>query len=88
MGVLLQPVSYLLSFWRLKNKLTNSRLKKREKVAIYENILKNTKNGIGTTIIIWIGYKQKVREMRTFSLSLFVRFTQVIKEFFHTVQKS
>lgn len=88
MGVLLQLVSYLLSFWRLKNKLTNSRLKKREKVAIYENILKNTKNGIGTTIIIWIGYKQKVREMRTFSLSLFVRFTQVIKEFFHTVQKS
>lgn len=63
----------------------NSRLKKRKKVAIYENILKNTKNGIGTAIIIWIGYKQKVRERRTFLLSLFVRFTQVIKEFFHTV---
>ena len=63
----------------------NSRLKKRKKVAIYENILKNIKNGIGTAIIIWIGYKQKVREMRTFSLPLFVRFTQVIKEFFHTV---
>ena len=82
MGVLLQPVSYLLSFWRVKNKLTNSRLKKREKVAIYENILKNTKNGIGTTIIIWIGYKQKVRESGLFHYLYLSDLPKLSKNFF------